>query len=176
MCKKLVRSKRRFIITIIVVVIIVPFFMLVLKSLGGKRDEGTVKNVSELPYVGEYIKELEVKGDIKFVSWMSYPRPYRIVVFTAESSLEDVKSFFDPNLAARMYPSAYHYGNILQPSLMKMMKIESNDFPQGRNREDFVAKREITADGWSISILMSYRVDEERFTIKATKVRDNYRD
>ena len=49
-------------------------------------------------------------------------------------------------------------------------------FLKVRNREDFVAKREITADGWSISILMSYRIDDERFTVKVIKVLENYRD
>ena len=176
MSNELFRIKRRFITSVIVMVIVVPFFMLILKSLGGKRDEGTVKNVSELPYIGKHLKELKVREDIRFVSWMSYPRPYRIVVFTAESSLEDVKSFFDPNLGARIYPGERDLGIILQPSLIRMLKIDSNDFPQGRNKEDFVAKREITADEWSMSILISYRVDDERFTVKAIKVRENYRD
>jgi len=176
MSKKLVRSKRRLIITITAVVLIVTFLLLILKSLTGKMDRGTVNHITELPCVGEYLKELKVKGDIKFVSWMSYPRPYRIVVFTAESSLKDVKAFFDPNSGARIYPGEVEYGSILQTSLIKMLKIDSNDFPQGRNREDFVAEREITADGLSISILMSYRVDDERFTVKVIRISKNYRD
>ena len=132
MSKKLFRSKRRLIITIIAVVLIVLFLLLILKSLTGTMDKGTVKNVTELPYIGKHLKDLKVRGDIKFVSWMAYHRPYRIVVFTVESSLKDVKSFFDPNSGARIYPGEIEYGNIVEPSIIKMLKIDNNDFPQGK--------------------------------------------
>ena len=174
MGKKLVRSKRRFIATIIVVMIIAPFLLFILKELTKTMDEGTVKNITELPYVGKYLKELKVRGDLKYVCGKSFLRPSYMVVFTAESSLEDVKKFFDPNSGARIYTAEKELGNILQPSLIKMLEIDSNDFPQGRNREDFVAKRKITAGRWSINTVMSYRVDEERFTMKVHRIHENY--
>jgi hypothetical protein len=176
MSKRLFSSKKKLIVNLLAVVVIGGFLFLIWKSLTGKTDKGVVKNVADLPYVGEYLKDLKVAGEVKYASWRQYNRPNSGVVFTAESSLEDVRSFFDPNLGASFHFGNSEHSNVVQPSLCKYLKIDAKDFPQGRNKEDFVASREITSDGWVIVILMSYRVDDKRFTANVSKFPKDYTD
>lgn len=176
MSKRLFSSKKKLIHSLMAVVVIGGFLFLIWKSLTGKTERGVVKNVADLPYVGEYLKDLKVRGEVEYASWRQYNRPNSGVVFTAESSLEDVRSFFDPNLGAFLHFGISEPGNAVQPSFFKYLRIDPKDFPQGRNKDDFVASRTITADGWVIAILMSYRVDDKRFTAKVSKFPEDYND
>ena len=174
---RLFSSKKKLIVNLMVVAVIGGFFLLLWKSLTGKTEKGVIKNVVDLPYVGEYLKDLKVSGDVKYASWMQYNRPNSGVVFTAESSIEDIRSFFDfdPSMDA-----AFRIGDserkVVESSFFKYLKIEAEDFPQGRNKEDFIVNKTITTDDWIIFILMSYRVDDKRFTARVSKSLKDYTD
>ncbi|MHC4184757.1 MAG: hypothetical protein ACYSR4_02340 [Planctomycetota bacterium] len=173
---KLQRSMKRWCLCILASVIGVGFCFLVLKSLGARIENGVTDDVADLPYVGKYLKDLKTRGEIRYASWRQYNRPYSGVLFTGQSSSEDVKAFFDTNLGSKIEVGYFEYGNVLQPAVFKRLRVDPKDFPQGRTENDFVARRGLTMDGWNIFIWMSYRVDDEKFTAKVEKTPQDYQD
>lgn len=160
-------AKQKWIRNLFIVVILVCLTILIYKSLTGIRGSGIASSTIDIPYIGNSLQDLHLSGDIEYVYSVTYTRPSKAVLFTAEASSEDIVNFF----GARAQPP---HKNALRrwTKIIKAMSADPCDFPIGTAEQDLDGYRELRVDDKTLVVRATYRNEDRRLTCFVLETRE----
>ena len=141
--------------------------VVVYKSLTGCICSGIASSTSDIPYIGKYLKDLHLTGDIEYIYSIKYNRPEKAVLFTAGASSEEIVKFF----GARAQPP---HKDILRKwtKIVKEMSADPCDFPVGTKEQDLSGYRELRVDKKTLVIRATYCNEDRKLTCFVLETRE----
>jgi len=151
-------------------VILVCLIILIYKSLTGTSGSGIANSTSDIPYIGKYLQDLHLKGDIEYVYSITYTRPAKAVLFTAGASSEEIVKFF----GARAQPP---HKNVLSKwkRIFRDMNADPCVFPIGTEEHDLSGYRVLHVDEKTLVIRATYRKQDLKLTCFVLEIRESRR-
>jgi len=155
-------NKKRSIIWVVSLTIAVFIIWNVVITFYVKDKEGIVSNIAEVPYIGEYLRDFETTGNIKYVCSLNNFRGSAGII-TGISSPEAFEKFISKD-------KNWHNGGSDDMADFWASRCQDfgksfDEFPIGNSVEDPYLTNSFKKDGRAIQIELAYRLSDNRFSI-----------
>ena len=131
--------------------------------LKGESGRGVVENINEVPFAGSYFKALEVKGDIKYAYHRDNLRYHIAITLTGTTSWNSIEKFCSIDNKSWHQPVNDDFAEYLNYKLSYPM-VKQSEFPIGTTEKDSYFRNDRTENDRHITIEISYRAKDGKFT------------
>ena len=125
-----------------------------------QRTENSVSHISQIPYIGEHLKEIDSKGNVQYVHKKTFGK-YHQILFTGYTSKENIDKLLEDG---QWYCIAAVHVKMSLVGIHKVFEVSEKDYPISCTEEDLIID---TPSIQNTKIMINYMPSTSCFTGKA---------